>query len=155
MPSGRGWRDSDENRLPYNNNPCLLRKTRFAFEHVIDLLQSVHVGPGLVTQQSRPDEKAALVSVACRMIIEPSPSPVLSTTFFSGTFSRFTCRDILLLLPWRPLHLCVRNFFSDSDFIPPRRQGSKFRNRCHFDRRRKIFFRSSQLLGMTASALTS
>src|SRR6266498_1253654 len=32
------------------------------------------------------------------MIIEPSPSPVLSTTFFSGTFSRFTCRDILLLL---------------------------------------------------------
>src|SRR5262245_4670078 len=28
------------------------------------------------------------------MIIEPSPSPVLSTTFFSGTFSRFACRDI-------------------------------------------------------------
>src|SRR6266498_386832 len=79
------------------------------------------------------------------MIIEPSPSPVFSTTFFSGTFSRFTCRYIfffsfsrslsrqacpepsrrnakhamknpyLSLQTLTPLRLCARYFFSDSD----------------------------------------
>src|SRR6266540_819559 len=38
-------------------------KPDFAFEHVIDLLRSVHVGPGMVARRSQRDEKAALVSV--------------------------------------------------------------------------------------------
>jgi hypothetical protein len=38
-------------------------KPDFAFEHVIDLLRSVHVRPGMVAWRSQGDEKAALVTV--------------------------------------------------------------------------------------------
>src|SRR5258705_11268645 len=34
-----------------------------AFEHMIDLLRSMHVGPGMVARRSQRDEKAALVTV--------------------------------------------------------------------------------------------
>src|SRR5258708_6709942 len=57
------------------------------------------------------------------MIIEPSPSPVLSTTFFSGTFSRLTCRAILLLLLLRTLasfaHFARDNSSPKSFFLAP------------------------------------
>src|SRR5918996_4050257 len=82
------------------------------------------------------------------MIIEPSPSPVLSTTFFSGTFLPFTCKDIIASPAVEKLS--AKHVLSRVEGPP----SSQHTPPCHFDRREKSFLDPSRSLGMTGQDLS-